>query len=649
MRTTLKRGIGRGAATNGNGRSVLPPAILTPITRYRQPPQPPRSIATRVGRFFVWLLAFLLMVALALVAGAYLYYNQSVAAVTAHSHDVRVAEKHLDIPLPHQPTIALVVGYDKRKGKEAETNGSRSDTIMLLRTDPEANAITMLSFPRDLHTQIWCNDRVVAVDRINVAYSTCGSKGTLDTVKHLTGLPINYLITVDFHGFKQVVDKVGGVWVDVDRRYYNRNVGTAATNFANIDLQPGYQKLNGQEALDYVRFRHTDSDLYRLARQQQFVKALKEQVSKNFSVWKALRIVGAITRNIEVGQAEGSGSLGKAIKSYALFAYGLPAGHFFQSKLEGLQNYDPAGAEVLAPTEAIQSAVRDFTTPDVDAPEKATSVALGLKPKKKAVPPASRTTISVLNGNGVDGSATIAADALRQRGYTIVLPPNGRLRNAPTYNYFQTKVYFDPTQSGAKVAATRVAALFSDGEVGRLPIRISNLAGGAMLTVVTGQTFHNTLTAGPVDKTPKKSPPYVRSDPGQTKLLLASVKRRVDFRLMVPAVIERSSYIDREVPLRVYALKKHERAVRLTFLAGSELSGYWGIEETKWSDAPALQEPNFTRKIKGREFDLYYSGAHLHMVVLREHGATYWVVNTLLDALSNETMISIAKGLKPLH
>src|SRR5204863_3554164 len=181
----------------------------------------------------------------------------------------------------------------------------------------------------------------------------CGSKGTLDTVKHLTGLPINYLITVDFHGFKQVVDKVGGAWVDVDRRYYNRNVGTIETNFANIDLKPGYQKLNGQQALDYVRFRHTDSDLYRLARQQQFVKAMKEQVSKNFSVWKALGIVGAITRNIEVGQAEGSGSLGKAIKSYALFAYGLPAGHFFQSKLEGLENYDPAGAEVVATTEAI--------------------------------------------------------------------------------------------------------------------------------------------------------------------------------------------------------------------------------------------------------------------------------------------------------
>ena len=117
---------------------------------------------------------------------------------------------------------------------------------------------------------------------------------------------------------------------------------------------------------------------------------------------------------------------------------------------------------------------------------------------------------------------------------------------------------------------------------------------------------------------------------------------------MVPTVVERTSSIDREVPLRVYALKRGERAVRLTFLAGSELAGYWGIEETKWTDAPVLQQPNFKHVLKGREFDFYYNGAHLHMVVLRVHGATYWVVNTLLDSLSNETMIAIAKGLKPL-
>src|SRR5206468_290895 len=80
-------------------------------------------------------------------------------------------------------------------------------------------------------------------DRINSAYAVCGPKGTLETVKNLTGLPVNYLISVNFHGFKDIVNRVGGVWMDIDRRYYNRNVGTSGTNYADIDLHPGYQRL----------------------------------------------------------------------------------------------------------------------------------------------------------------------------------------------------------------------------------------------------------------------------------------------------------------------------------------------------------------------------------------------------------------------
>ena len=61
-----------------------------------------------------------------------------------------------------------------------------------------------------------------------------------------------------------------------------------------------------------------------------------------------------------------------------------------------------------------------------------------------------------------------------------------------------------------------------------------------------------------------------------------------------------------------------------------------------------LADKSFRHRLGGRDYDLYYSGSHLHMVVLRADGATYWVVNTLLDSLSNETMLAIAKGLKPL-
>ena len=100
------------------------------------------------------------------------------------------------------------------------------------------------------------------------------------------------------------------------------------------------------------------------------------------------------------------------------------------------------------------------------------------------------------------------------------------------------------------------------------------------------------------------------------------------------------------MPIRVYRIAKRHKAVRLTFRTSTR--GYWGIQMTDYDEAPVLADRNFRRSYRGRRFELYYSGRHLHMVVLRENGATYWVVNTLDDALSNETMLAIARGLRPL-
>ena len=100
------------------------------------------------------------------------------------------------------------------------------------------------------------------------------------------------------------------------------------------------------------------------------------------------------------------------------------------------------------------------------------------------------------------------------------------------------------------------------------------------------------------------------------------------------------------MPIRVYTLKKGEQAVRLTFLAGARARGYWGIEETRTGqDAPVLQQPNFKHVIKGREYDFYYSGPHLHMVVLQTRERELLGRQHAADSLSNETMIEIAKGL----
>jgi hypothetical protein len=208
MRTTLKRGLGRSAAADANGRAVLLPAASSAVTRYVQPePVPSRSGLRLLGRILVGSLFVITSLAVGVAGGSYLYFHQSVSDVLAHTPQVINAEKSLDVVPANAPAIALIIGYDQRKGAEF-SDTSRSDTIMLVRADPRTKTISMLSFPRDLDVPIYCGSVSSGVDRINSAYARCNAKGTLLTVKHLTGLPVNYLITVNFHGFKEVVDNL---------------------------------------------------------------------------------------------------------------------------------------------------------------------------------------------------------------------------------------------------------------------------------------------------------------------------------------------------------------------------------------------------------------------------------------------------------
>src|SRR3954470_18305520 len=327
MRTTLKRGIGRGAELNGNGHAVLPPGVLTPIARYRQPPRQGRGIGRRLAGFFFWLLVLVGMGVGGAAGGLYLYGHDFASATAPHSRAMKKAAKRLDYASPGKPAVALVLGTDHRyvDGKDP----GRSDTMMLIRTDPDSHTVSMLSFPRDMAVEIHCPGRGSFVDKINAAYPLCGPSGPLETIKNLTHVPINYLISVNFVGFIQVVNKLGGVYIDVDRRYFNDHTGPFG--YAAINLQAGYQRLSGKQALDFVRYRHTDSDLYRVARQQMFVRAFKDQIKASAGPLDLPKVIKTITKNVEVGVGGNSELDGRTVLEYALFAYSLPPGHFFQS------------------------------------------------------------------------------------------------------------------------------------------------------------------------------------------------------------------------------------------------------------------------------------------------------------------------------
>ena len=180
-------------------------------------------------------------------------------------------------------------------------------------------------------------------------------------------------------GFRQLVDKLGGVWMDVDRRYFNDHGGRRG--YAKINLRPGYQRLNGTKALDFVRYRHTDSDVYRTARQQLFVRSFKDQVESAFSLTRLPQVIKVITSNVEVGQ-EGEGRErqdGAALCRSRVFSL---SGHTSRpgSRTRGLRRPDDLPGEPPAGCPRVPH-------PDVESPRKATAVALGEKLKVRVPAP----------------------------------------------------------------------------------------------------------------------------------------------------------------------------------------------------------------------------------------------------------------------
>ena len=195
------------------------------------------------------------------------------------------------------PQTILLLGSDQRYVDIKAKNPVRSDTIILLRLDPSKGATAVMSLPRDLKVHIPGH----GTDKINAAYAIDGPTLAVKTIRSLLKIPINHVVNINFGGFRRAVDRLGCVYTDVDRRYFNDNRPPfgGGGNYATIDVKAGYQKLCGQDALDFVRYRHFDTDLVRAARQQQFLADAKGQigVGKLFSDRKALlRIFGRYTQ-----------------------------------------------------------------------------------------------------------------------------------------------------------------------------------------------------------------------------------------------------------------------------------------------------------------------------------------------------------------
>ncbi len=211
-----------------------------------------------------------------------------------------VPPKDLEQTKPGDPQTLLLLGSDRRWVDKQNGDQARSDTMMLVRLNADEDATTVMSIPRDLRVEI----PGYGTDKMNNAYALGGAALTVKTIRALTGIRIHHVVNVHFGGFREAVNALGCFYVDVDRRYYHSNEGVPiGQRYAEIDVPAGYQRLCGQDALDYVRFRHADNDLVRAARQQDFLRSAKDQISTSSLIGDSKKLARIFARNSETDRA----------------------------------------------------------------------------------------------------------------------------------------------------------------------------------------------------------------------------------------------------------------------------------------------------------------------------------------------------------
>lgn len=252
----------------------------------------------------------------------------------------------------------LVLGSDNRTPDAEEER--RSDTVILVHADPEQDYLSMLSFPRDLKVEI----PGYGVDKLNAAYAFGGPTLTLDTIELLTGVDVEEYLEVDFAAFADITDALGGVYLDIDRRYYNDD-----PQWELIKLSPGYQLLDGASALDYVRFRHDlNVDFGRMDRQQRFITAMREQALGWNLALDLPGMVDALFSNVET-------TLGTMdILKLAKWGLGLDGSRIRQLSIVADTVKQDGVYYVIPPEGAVDEAVAELmTAPSTEAGEDTTT------------------------------------------------------------------------------------------------------------------------------------------------------------------------------------------------------------------------------------------------------------------------------------
>ncbi|MDX6610481.1 MAG: polyisoprenyl-teichoic acid--peptidoglycan teichoic acid transferase [Solirubrobacterales bacterium] len=519
----------------------------------KPPPSGDHEPAPKPKRFwwrFMLGSLLIVLVSAAATATVILRYIDSIAQALSHNNVLQSkVEKFLAQTHGGEPENILILGSDKRASEPGDPG--RSDTTLLLRLDPDRNAIALMSIPRDLKVEI----PGVGTDKFNAAFAYGGPKLTLRVVKELTGLPINHVVNVDYLGFVRAVDAINCVYVDVDRRYFHSNLGLPPSEqYSEINIQPGYQLLCGKKALQYVRYRHTDTDLVRAARQQDFLSAARQRVPIGDLVLDRNDLIGIFTEytTSDINDKE---TMLDVLKLFVSSRNAAIKEVHFPAEL--------GPSYVYASPEMIHEAVDKFLGIEASSgPRGSLEDSSGESGQKK-------------KGDKKKGKASAKRKQKPRLGPTKPPGSDGLV----------------PAREAGELEAKSVTRKVSSGFPVFYPTRLPS---GAF---------------------------YVESN----------------------------SYEHVQDP-RVYHFKdpdgnRHGAYRMVVEWPQSDGIHYFGLQGIQgWSDPPILASPSLTKTINGREYDIYVDGDRLPIVAWHRGNSSYWVSNDLLNTLTNDQMIGIARS-----
>lgn len=538
--------------------------------------------------------------------------NGTVSTVGNRSAEVEQAvtktEKKLRPSLPGEAVNILLIGRDEATPGDP----GRSDTQILVRLDPATKSISMLSIPRDLRVEV----PGYGVTKMNAAYSYGGPALVVETFSHLTGLPINHFVEVDFGGFWHAVNILGGVYIPVDRRYYNPEESA----YKSIDIEPGYQLMRGHDALDFVRFRHDETgDFGRMQRQQLFLREAQRQSSRWSDDWtKVARLIKAIT-------AETTSDINslQRLKPLVELVFQVDTSQVYTTHIEGATPTIDGVSYVTPTQEEIDSAVDEFMHP-TRAPVQRGSQQITKK----------MYTVTVCNASGIPGLTDTVEDQLTAQGYTVARGPD-----TPEFPSAVTAVY---ATSDLATQARAIAALFDPSRVTIIK-RAPGVDGGVRVFVASSFTGGLTLPEAP-------------QEPQQTLLAGQNVAAdswralaaKSPLKLEMPTAWVAGSAYDE---FRAYSLADTDgrRSAAAVAVARTPSGGYWSIQTMRWLNPPAIANPSGTQTLGGTDFLLFHQGTRLHMVAWKRNKTLYWILNSIDNELSNETMLGLARSFKPVQ